>query len=143
LGYKIFCKGKVALVLLGEVPVAGPQISGREKAVRVAQRLFKEIDKLIAGSSAGPYQIIFKHRGSGRYDLVIKSKSSKLSSELSLEVLHDLDELWIKRFSKIFHGIFILSCFYEKNDNLECLAVTDGLGAVLYSSEVRQFFQTR
>jgi len=137
LGYKIFCMGKVALVLLGEVPVVGPQISGREKAVRVAQKLFKEIDKLMAGSSVGPYQIVFKHRIGGRYDLAVKS------SELSLEILHDLDELWIKRFRKIFHGIFILSCFYEKNDNLECLAVTDGLGAVLYSSEVRQFFQTR
>lgn len=139
MGCKIICTGKVALVLLGEVPVVGPQLGGREKAVRVAQRLFKEIDGLMAGSYAGPYQIIFKHRGSGHYDLVVKSKSSKLS----LEVLHDLDELWIKRFRKIFHGIFILSCFYEKNDNLECLAVTDGLGAVLYSSEVRQFFQTR
>jgi hypothetical protein len=137
LGYKIFCTGKAALVLLGEVPVIGPQIGGREKAVRVAQKLFKEIDKFIAGSSAGPYQINFKQRGGGRYDLVIKS------SKYSLEVLHDLDELWIKRFRKIFHGIFILSCFYEKNDNLECLAVTDGLGAVLYSSEARQFFQTR
>ncbi|HAG10568.1 MAG TPA: hypothetical protein DCK76_04100 [Desulfotomaculum sp.] len=137
MGYKIFCMGKVALVLLGEVPVVGPQISGREKALRVAQKLFKEVDKLIAGSSAGPYQIIFKHKGSGRYDLVIKS------SELSLVILHDLDELWIKRFRKIFNGIFILSCFYEKNNNLECLAVTEGLGAVLYSSEIRQFFQTR
>jgi len=137
LGCKIFCTGKVALVLLGEVPVVGPQIVGREKAVRVAQKLFKEIDKLMAGSFVGPYQIFFKHRGGGRYDLVIKS------SQLSLEILHDLDELWIKRFRKIFHGIFILSCFYENNDNLECLAVTDGLGTVLYSSEVRQFFQTR
>lgn len=137
MGYKIYCTGKVALILLGEVPVVGPQIAGREKAVRIAQKLFKEIDKLMAGSPAGPYQIIFKNKGCGRYDLVIKSSKS------SLDVLHDLDELWIKRFRKIFHGIFILSCFYEKNDNLECLAVTDGLGAVLYSSEVCQFFQTR
>jgi len=53
---------------------------------------------------------------------------------LSLEALHNLDELLLKRFQKVFQGLFILNCFYETGDRLKCLTVTDGLGAVLYSA---------
>lgn len=134
---KIFDAGEVALVLLGEIPAIGYRFRSRERAVRAAQGLLRAVDYLINSSCFSFYQIIFKHQGKGHYALVVKNNT------LSLEVLHNLDELLLKRFQKVFRGLFILSCFYETGDRLECLAVTDGLGAVLYSFEGYRFFQTR
>ena len=48
--------------------------------------------------------------------------------------LQDLDELFMKRFLKGFKKkLFILTCFVEGVDGLECLVLTEGLGAVFYA----------
>jgi hypothetical protein len=54
---------------------------------------------------------------------------------MALETLSNLDELMLLRFKKgLKSKLFILTCFFDGQDaELVCLALTEGVGAVLYS----------
>jgi len=130
--------GDIALVLLGEVPAIGPFFKKKEDAIYALHHLMEKIDRLISTALIHPYQIMFKRQMNRCYTLVIKSR------EVAVNVLSDIDELLLRRFRKIFRSLFILTCFYGSADKLECLAVTEGLGAVLYScNDIYGFFQSR
>ncbi len=137
MGSGISCAGELALVMLGEVPAIGPRFRQKEEAVRKMSLLLKAIDGLLGEAHLSPYQIMFRRQADGCYTLVIKS------GEVAVDLLSDLDELLLKRFRKVFRSLFILTCFYEADGKLECLAVTEGLGAVLYSYYDYGFFQSR
>jgi len=119
--------GSIALVLLGEVPALGPFFKKKEEAICASRPLLQKIDRLIGTGCVHPYQITFKWQMNRCYTLVIKSRA------ITVNVLFDIDELLLRRFQKVFRSLFILTCFYGFAENPECLAVTEGLGAVLYS----------
>lgn len=128
MGRDICRAGNLALVLLGEIPALGPSFRKKEEACWNAHLLLKKIDCFLCEASLRPYQIMFRRHADGRFTLVLKNDA------VAVNVLSDLDELLFKRFQKFFRKIFILTTFYEADGKLECLAVTEGLGAVLYSS---------
>jgi len=128
--------GKNTLVVLGEVPALGPCFQRKEEAVRKMNLLLATIAGLTNQTPVAPYQIILKRQVDGCYTLAIKSDA------VTIDVLANIDELLLKRFQKVFRNLFILTCFYETAGKPECLAVTDGLGAVLYSYYDFSFFQT-
>ncbi|WP_066634268.1 hypothetical protein [Desulfolucanica intricata] len=120
---------EVALVLLGTgIPAIGPNLRDRKNAMEVARRYVQAIHDFIAKSGEAPYKLGFYKQTDGRYTLVIEGSST------SLRTLSNLDELMLRRFRKAFNKrMFILTSFYQgKNKSLECLALTEGLGAVLY-----------
>lgn len=124
---QLFCAaGQPTLVLIGKVPAVGPLFREKEEAVRKASILLKRIDSLIANASLQPYQIMFRRQTDGRYTLAVGRGST------TVDILADIDELLFKRFQRVFRSIFILTCFYAEKEKVECLAVTEGLGAVLY-----------
>lgn len=137
MGQDIYRAGMIALVMLGEVPAIGPSFWKKEEARGSAQLLLKKIDCFLQEAHLHPYRIMFRRQVDGCYTLVIKSGT------VAVDILANMDELLLKRFQKVFRHLFILTCFYERNGKLECLAVTEGLGAVLYSSYDSGFFQTR
>jgi hypothetical protein len=129
--------GDIALVLLGEVPAIGPCFKKSEEAKLKAHFLLTTIDGLISRAQAYPYKVMFRRQIDGCYTLVIKSDVA------AVNVLSGIDELLLRRFQKVFRSLFILTCFYEVDGRLECLAVTEGLGAVLYSYYDSNFFQSK
>ncbi|MCL6446538.1 MAG: hypothetical protein K6U04_00040 [Armatimonadetes bacterium] len=137
MGQDISRAGKIALVMLGEVPAIGPSFRRKEEARWNAQGLLKKIDHFLQEAHLHPYRVMFQRQADGCSTLVIKSGTA------AVEILANMDELLLKRFQKVFRNLFILTCFYEGDGKLECLAVTEGLGAVLYSACDFSFFQTR
>lgn len=119
---------EVAMALLGEdIPAIGPRLQNRAEAIQTVRRYMNTIERMVNGSGVLPYRVLFVRQPDGRYTLVVKGPVTSLK-------IDNMDELMIKRFQKAFKKrLFILTCFFEDNDKLECLALTEGLGAVLYS----------
>ena len=119
---------EVAMALLGEgIPAIGPRLNNRAEAIKTVRRYMGAIERMVKDPGMLPYTVIFARQSDGRYKLVIKGPV------LALEI-NNVDELMVKRFQKSFiKGLFIITSFFEDHERLECLALTEGLGAVLYS----------
>lgn len=119
--------GENAMTLLGGyIPAIGPKLKTKSEALLTAKEYVKAIGDLV-DCSGQLYRVMFSRQTDGMYMMLIKGSGA------TLNILHNLDELTIKRFQKSFsNNIFIITCFFEENENLECLALTDGMGAVLY-----------
>ncbi|MCL6478803.1 MAG: hypothetical protein K6T65_10340 [Peptococcaceae bacterium] len=118
--------GEIAMALLGEdIPAIGPRLKTRTEAVTAVKKYVSAIEGMV--KCMKPCRVMFLRQPDGRYILLIKGSTE------TLEVLRDLDELTVKRFQKSFKNrMFIITSFYEEGDCLECLALTEGMGAVLY-----------
>ncbi|MFZ5634622.1 MAG: hypothetical protein ACOY40_17480 [Bacillota bacterium] len=118
--------GEIAMALLGEnIPAIGPRLKTRTEAVAAVKKYVSAIEGLVKYTE--PYRVMFLRQPDGRYILLIKGSTE------TLEILRDLDELTVKRFQRSFKSrMFIITSFYEDGDRLECLALTEGMGAVLY-----------
>jgi len=127
---RIYHTGDVALTFLNDIPAIGPRLSSKEDALQVAKSYLGLIDKLARGKKTNPRcNIRFIKQSDGRYTLVIKGPG------MALETVSNLDELMLQRFKRgLKKSLFILTCFFDEPDgSLACLALTEGLGAVLYS----------
>lgn len=120
--------GEIAMALLGEdIPAIGPRLKTRLEAVSAVKKYVSAIEGLVK-CTGHPYRVVFSRQPDGRYVLLIKGAGEKI------EILHNLDELTVKRFQRSFKKrLFIITSFFEEGDRLECLALTEGMGAVLYS----------
>lgn len=121
--------GDVALAFLGEdIPAIGPRFINREDAVRAAQQYLERINELSCRDQNIPFQIVLNKQADGLYSLVVDSSNQIVGT------LHNLDELLVKRFRKgLKKKLFILTSFVDSADGLECLVLTEGLGAVFYA----------
>lgn len=129
--------GDIALTFLGEnIPAIGPRFKNREEAVHVARRYLTGINEQAGGTRETPVQIALKKQADGRYSLVVKG------SRQTVGKLNNLDELFLKRFRKgLKKKLFILTCFVEGSDGLECLVLTEGLGAVFFAPNTMKNWQ--
>ncbi len=125
-GYRV---DNLALMFLGEdnIPAIGPFFSDKEDAVRAINSCLVDFDRPGMVSGHSRCSVTFFKQPDGRYTLILNYKG------LKLEALKNLDELMLKRFRKgLKKKLFVVTSFYEgKNGDLECLALTQGLGAVL------------
>lgn len=108
-----------------EIFAIGPRLKSREDALEY-------IGAVVAGLSAPLPErgrLLFVKGEGGCYTLVLDGAGGRLH-------LADLDQLTLRRLQRILGRRFvILTGFIEKPDGqLECLALTDGLGAVLYAT---------
>lgn len=119
--------GEITMTLLGEdIPAIGPRFKSRPEALSVVKRYVSDIEGMVKASNQ-PYRVMFLKQQDGRYVLQIKGSGEPL------EILHNLDELTVKRFQRSFKSrMFIITSFFEEGERLECLALTEGMGAVLY-----------
>ena len=129
MAYRSIVSGDVALTFLGEnIPVIGPRFKNREEALKVARHYLEGIKKLTGETRKTPVKIEIKRQADGRFSLVVEG------SRQTVGKLYNLDELFLKRFCKgLKKKLFILTCFVEEVDGLECLVLTEGLGAVFYA----------
>ncbi|MCL6610423.1 MAG: hypothetical protein K6T66_02655 [Peptococcaceae bacterium] len=119
--------GEIAMAILGEsIPAIGPRLKSRHEAMSAVQQYVRSIEDLVKGGDR-PYGVLFSRQPDGRYAMLIKGAGD------TLEILRDLDELTVKRFQRsVKKRLFIITGFFEEDGRLECLALTDGMGAVLY-----------
>ncbi|MCL6559254.1 MAG: hypothetical protein K6U74_10745 [Firmicutes bacterium] len=131
MAYRSINTGEVALTFLGEnIPAIGPRFKNRDEAIKVARHYLKGINELAGGSRETPVQINLKRQADGRYSLVVQGARQIFGR------LNNLDELLLKRFRKgLKKNLFILTCFVEGADGMECLVLTEGLGAVFYAPD--------
>ena len=129
MAYPSFVSGEIALTFLGEnIPAIGPRFANREEAVMTARRYLAGINQLAGGARDKNLKIAFRRQADGRYSLVVEGSHQLIGK------LPNLDELLMKRFRKgLKRKLFILTCFVEGVDGLECLVLTEGLGAVFYA----------
>lgn len=129
MAYRSIVSGDVALTFLGEnIPAIGPRFKNREEALKVARHYLEEIKKLTGETRKTPVKIEINRQADGRFSLVLEG------SRQTVGKLYNLDELFLKRFCKgLKKKLFILTCFVEEGDGLECLVLTEGLGAVFYA----------
>jgi len=129
MAYRSIVSGDVALAFLGDsIPAIGPVFKDREEAVKSARRYLEGISKLTGGMRETPVQIALNRQPDGRYSLVVESTCQAVGR------LNNLDELFLKRFYKgLKKRLFILTCFVEETNGLDCLVLTEGLGAVIYA----------
>lgn len=118
--------GEIVLVMLGgRLPAVGPRLGSREEAVEVARRLKREIDALLSASRS--FQLLIVRRPNLRYTVLLRGNGR------TLEILQDMDELLLWRFKKAFRrGYFVLTTFFPGEGSTECLAVAEGLGAIIF-----------
>jgi Txe/YoeB family toxin of Txe-Axe toxin-antitoxin module len=126
---KAVVSGDVALAFLGEdIPAIGPMFKNRGDAMKAAQKYLERINELSGNDQNIPFQIVLNKQADGRYSLVVDSSHQMVST------LNNLDELLVMRFRKgLKKKLFILTCFVEGVDGMECLVLTEGLGAVFYA----------
>jgi len=127
---KIYQTSDVALTFLNDIPAIGPRQPSKDDAINVAKSYLSLINKLTREKKRNPRcSIRFLRQTDGMYTLVIKG------SGMALETLSNLDELMLQRFRRgLKKNLFILTCFFDDQDgNIACLALTEGMGAVLYS----------
>ncbi len=129
MAYRSIVSGDIALTFLGEnIPVIGPRFKNREEAIKVARHYLEEIEEIKGMTRKAPVKIEIKKQADGRFSLVVEGFRHTWGE------LNNLDELFLKRFCKgLKKKLFILSCFVEEVDGLECLVLTEGLGAVFYA----------
>lgn len=132
MAYRSVISGDVALTFLGEnIPAIGPRFKNREEALRVARHYLQGINKLAGGNRETPVEIALKRQSDGRFSLVVEGSGQTVSR------LTNLDELLLKRFRKgLKKKLFILTCFVDGAEGLECLVLTEGLGAVFYAPNI-------
>ena len=121
---------EVALVLLGTgIPAIGPKLQNKKDAEEVVRHYVRAIHNLVVKTGESPYKVVFQKQADGRYTVVMEGSGT------SIKILTNLDELMLRRFRNAFQrNMFILTSFCEEtNGCLECLALTEGLGAVLYA----------
>ncbi|MHB1041586.1 MAG: hypothetical protein ACYC0Q_01950 [Eubacteriales bacterium] len=121
--------GEVSLTFLGEnIPAIGPRFRDRRVAIKIARRYIEKISKLTGGDREISVQIALQKQSDGRYSLVLQGP------RFTVGRLYNLDELLLKRFRKgLKKKLFILTCFVDGAEGLECLVLTEGLGAVFYT----------
>ncbi len=127
---KVYQTSDVALTFFNDIPAIGPRLPSKEDALKVAESYIQLIDKLARGKKGNPHcSISFLKQTDGLYTLILRG------SGMALETLSNLDELMLLRFKKgLKSKLFILTCFFDGQDgNVVCLALTEGVGAVLYS----------
>lgn len=131
MAYRPIVSGDVALTFLCEnIPAIGPRFQNREEAVKKARQYLEGIDKSAGDLREIPVKIEIKKQDDGRFSIVVEGFQHTLGKLLNI------DELFLKRFCKgLKKKMFILTCFVEKVDELECLVLTEGLGAVLYAPQ--------
>ncbi|KJR99979.1 MAG: hypothetical protein VR68_07375 [Peptococcaceae bacterium BRH_c4a] len=119
--------GEIAMALLGkDIPAIGPRLKTKRDAMLAVKEFVRDIEELVKGSDQ-PYRVMFLRQPDGRYMMVIKGVGD------TLELLHNFDEITVKRFQRSFKKrLFIITGFFEEGNDLECLALTEGLGAVMY-----------
>lgn len=129
MAYRPIVSGDMAMTFLCEnIPAIGPTFKNREEAVRKARQYLEGIDKSAGELRETPVKIEIKKQADGRYSILVEGFQHTMGR------LHNIDELFLKRFCKgLKKRMFILTCFVEKVDELECLVLTEGLGAVLYA----------
>jgi hypothetical protein len=129
MAYRSIVSGDIALTFLGEnIPVIGPRFKNREEAIKVARHYLEEIEEIKGMTRKTPVKIEIKKQADGRFSLMVEGFRHTWGE------LYNLDELFLKRFCKgLKKKLFILSCFVEEVDGLECLVLTEGLGAVFYA----------
>jgi len=129
MAYRPIVSGDMAMTFLCEnIPAIGPTFKNREEAVRKARQYLEGIDKTAGELRETPVKIEIKKQADGRYTIVVEGFQHTMGKLLNI------DELFLKRFCKgLKKRMFILTCFVEKVDELECLVLTEGLGAVLYA----------
>ncbi|MFZ5642764.1 MAG: hypothetical protein ACOY46_04130 [Bacillota bacterium] len=127
MGKPVFKSGEIALAFLGgDIPAIGPMMKTKTDALSAVKKYVSEIEGL-AKFTDKSYRVTFSRQDDGRYIMMIKGAGK------TLELLHNFDELTMKRFQRSFKKrMFILTSFFEEGENLECMALTDGLGAVMY-----------
>jgi len=129
MGIRAYRVEDVVLVFLGEdnIPAIGPFFSERDAAIRAVNEYLVDFDRLGLTSGQARCGVTFIKQPDGRYSLVFNYQGYKLRT------LKNLDELMLKRFRKGLHKkLFVVTSFCEGEDGqLECLALTEGLGAVL------------
>lgn len=132
MGNRSMVSGDVALTFLGEnIPAIGPRFKNRDEALKAARKYIDGINQLAGDTKKKPVQIDFKKQPDGRYSLLVKDSLQTVGK------LCNLDELLLKRFQKgLKKKLFILTCFVEGDEGLECLVLTEGLGAVFYAPSI-------
>jgi len=127
MGVPVFKAGEIAMALLGEdIPAVGPRMKTRTDAMSAVKNYVSAIEGLVKFTEK-PYRVMFSRQSDGRYMMVIKGSGN------TLELMHNFDQLTMKRFQRSFKkGMFIITSFFEEGGNLECMALTEGLGAVMY-----------
>lgn len=127
---EIYHTQDVALTFFNDIPAIGPRLPSKEDAFKVAESYLRLMDKLSHEKRGNPRcSMHFLKQTDGRYTLVLKG------SDIALETLSNLDELMLQRFKRgLKNKLFILTCFFDdQNGALVNLALTEGVGAVLYS----------
>jgi hypothetical protein len=116
-------------MFLGDgIPAVGPCFKDRTRALQVVRdylTIFSHQSKDRGADSH--YSVQYFRQKDGRYTLILKHKAVVAHS------LCNVDELMWRRFCQGFkHKFFIITTFYEcPAGELECLALSEGLGAVL------------
>lgn len=132
MGIRVYRVDDMALVFLGEdnIPAIGPFFPAREDAIKAVNGYLADFDRLGFTSGKGRCTVSFSKQPDGRYSLVLYYDKNKM------ETLKNLDELMLKRFRKgLRKRLFVVTSFCEdEGGHLECLALTEGLGAVLVAS---------
>ncbi|MFZ5595757.1 MAG: hypothetical protein ACOY31_01940 [Bacillota bacterium] len=123
--------GEITLTFLGkDIPAVGPRMKTRCEAILAVKGYVSAIEDMVSYTGY-PYRVMFLKQSDGRYMMVIKGAVSRL------ELMYNFDELTIKRLQRSFRSkMFILTGFFGEGDNPECLALTDGMGAVMYAPDV-------
>ncbi len=121
--------GEIALTFLGKnIPAIGPKFKSKEEAVEYAQNCLRLFSWASSGRNRLPVKLVFRKKSSGKYTLILQGGNKTLGR------LEDLDEVTSKRLEKgLKNCLFILTPFVEKAGGLECLVLTEGLGAVIYN----------
>ncbi|MCF8010135.1 MAG: hypothetical protein K9L17_02505 [Clostridiales bacterium] len=128
---QIYQIGEVVLYFPGNdgIPAVGPIYKKKGDAVCAIKKYLNLIKYLGINHSSNRCGVKFIRQDDGRYTLVL------INGEKSLETLKDLDEIMLKRFRKSLQKkFFVVTSFYTSEvGEIECLAVTDGLGAILFA----------
>ncbi|MCG8402420.1 MAG: hypothetical protein MJA84_12650 [Firmicutes bacterium] len=127
---KVYNTEDVALTFINDIPAIGPLLPCKEDALKVTGSYLRLIENLTREKKE--YQrcsLRFIKQKDGRFTLVVRGPS------MAIETLSNLDELMLQRFKRGLKGnMFILTSFFGgPGGKLSCLALTEGMGAVLYS----------
>jgi len=122
-----------ALMFLGDgIPAVGLHFEDKDVALQVVREYVATFGRRPeAKGQCYPYSVQFRRQGDGRYTLIL-SCGSKV-----VHTLGNVDEIMLRRFCQGFkRKLFILTTFCDgPAGELECLALSEGLGAVLLTFE--------
>lgn len=121
-----------AVMFLGDgIPAVGPRFKDKARALQVVQDYLATFSHQ-SGDRGGDshYSVQFIRQEDGRYTLTLVYQAVVVHS------LCNVDEIMLRRFCRGFkRKFFIITTFYEcPAGELECLALSEGLGAVLITN---------